>query len=509
MKKWTSLLFVVAVMLFMACGTASAETVAPKLVLNGKILNPVEPPTLIGSFTMVPIRIVGENLGYKVDYDSSKKQVTVTSGSSKVEMVLDKKSASVDGKLVALQAAPTARSNTTLIPLRFVGEALGLQVYWDNTNKSVFLYSNNSNGSDTGNESGSGSNGSGGDSGSGDSGNPSDGGGADPSLPEGGGTENGGEVTNPSTSVTSVHSVSYENDSIVIKYSDGFLIPKASVLTGPDRIVIDLPSADFATDFQPALATDGNSVVKPLGELAVADHVALTKVRYSLFSDNPKTLRFVLDLNQKWSYEIVNDASLRTLTIKLVDPSTVPADEPPSGTYTIVLDAGHGGSDPGALSITGKREKDFNLAVILKLQAILAADSRFNLVLTRSGDTYPSLADRYNLANSIKADLFLSVHGNSNTKNTVTGTEVYYTRDASLAFAKAVHTYATPTTGLKDRGVIQKSLAVTRETTMPAVLFEAGYLSNSGDESVMYLETFQSNVAQGLATAIKKYLKLE
>ncbi|THF81201.1 N-acetylmuramoyl-L-alanine amidase [Cohnella fermenti] len=508
MKKWTSLLFVVAVMLFMACGTASAETVAPKLVLDGKILNPVEPPALIGNYTMVPVRIVGENLGYKVDYDSSKKQVTVSSETSKVEMVLEQKSALVDGKVVALQAAPTAKSNSTMIPLRFVGEAFGLQVYWDNPTKSVYLYSPTPPAGSTGSSGESGGSAGGSDSGST---------GGEASLPESGGTETGGTdgstggTTVPQTTITQVQSVSYADNSIVIKYAGGFLVPKTSVLTGPDRIVIDLPSSQFATNFEPALGVDANSVVKSLGELAVTDHAALTKIRYSLFSDSPKTLRFVLDLSQKWSYEIVNDASLRTLTVKLVDPSTVTTTKPDvgAGTYTVVLDAGHGGSDPGAPSITGKFEKDFNLAVILKLQAILAADTRLNIVLTRSGDTYPTLADRYNLANSISADLFLSVHGNSNTKSTVTGTEVYYTRDDSLAFAKAVQTYATPTTGLKDRGVIKQSLAVTRETKMPAVLFEAGYLSNAGDESVMFLETFQSNVAQGLAKAIKKYLQLE
>ncbi|RUS46293.1 N-acetylmuramoyl-L-alanine amidase family protein [Cohnella sp. AR92] len=524
MKKWTSLLFVVAVMLFMACGTASAE-VTPKLVLDGKILNPVEPPALIGNFTMVPVRIVGENLGYKVDYDSSKKQVTVKSGSSTVQMVLDKKTATVDGKEVSLQAPPTAKSGSTLIPLRFVGEAFGLQVYWENTNKSVFLYSNTgSSGSDsgsngsgntngTGNSNGSGSsNGSGGSNGPVDNGSP--GGSGDPSLPEGGGTEseNGGSGSqngggSENSAIAQIQSVSYGNNAIVLKYS-GSLQPKTSVLTGPDRIVIDLPMTEFASGFQPALPVDANGNVKSLGEIAVTDHVALTKIRYSLFSDNPKTLRFVLDLKQKWGYELSNDAATQTLTIILADPTTIPP-KPSTGVYTIVLDAGHGGSDPGASSITGRLEKDFNLAVILKLQAILAADSRLNIVMTRSGDTYPSLADRYNLANSIKADLFLSVHGNSNTKNTISGTEVYYTRDASLSFAKMVQTYATPTTGLRDRGVIQKSLAVTRETTMPAVLFEAGYLSNSGDESVMYTDKFQSNLAQGLATAIKKYLQLE
>ncbi|WP_027090802.1 N-acetylmuramoyl-L-alanine amidase family protein [Cohnella thermotolerans] len=511
MKKWTSLLFVAVVMLFLTAKIASAQTVTPKLVLDGKELNPPEPPALVGNFTMVPIRVVGESLGYKVDYDSGTKKVTVKSDTSVVEMVINQTKATIDGKSVALQAPPTAKSGTTLIPLRFVGESLGLQVYWENASKSVFLYSNGKSGA--GNGSGSGS---GGTNGSGSSGgsHPGDGGLVGVVTPEDGseGDEGDGSVvTNPTGTLTQLHSVSFEDgDTIVLKYDGGFLLPKTSVLTGPDRIVVDLPSADFASDFSPALPTDDGMGVKPLGELAVTGHEALQKIRYSLFSDNPRTIRFVLDLSKKWGYELTNDAAAGELKIKLQEPSAAPAQPGSggSGVYTVVLDAGHGGSDPGAPSITGKWEKDFTLAVILKLRDLLAKDSRLNVVLTRSSDTYPTLADRYNLANSLNASLFLSVHGNSNTKNTVKGAEVYYTRTDSLAFANVVHQYAVPATGMQDRGVIQKSLAVTRETKMPAVLYEAGYLSNADDEKKMYTEDFQNKLAQGLATAIKKYLQL-
>ncbi|MBB6732927.1 N-acetylmuramoyl-L-alanine amidase family protein [Cohnella zeiphila] len=528
MKKWTSLLFVVAVMLFLSAQAAAAQTVTPKLILDGKVLNPTEPPALVGNYTMVPVRIVGENLGYKVDYDSTSKKVTVADGDSVVSMVLDKKAATVNGQAVKLDAPPTAKSNTTLIPLRFVGEAFGLQVFWENSNKSVFLYSGQASGG-----SGSGSSDSGGSS-SGDlsdtqppdgsligivgpeDGSGSDGNGGQPDSDPSSGDQSGSV---PQGSVAQVHSVSFEDGAVVIKYNNGFLIPKTSMLTGPDRIVVDLPSANFAADFAPALSTDENGNAKPIGELAVTDDAALTKIRYSQFADSPSTLRFVLDLSKTWGYTISNDAAAGVMKIALQDPATLPPADTgtgtdtgtgnPKGTYTIVLDAGHGGSDPGAISITGRSEKDFTLPVILKLQALLAADKRLNIVLTRSGDTYPSLSDRYNLANSLNADLFLSVHGNSNTKSSITGTEIYYTRDASLDFANTVRKYATPSTGLQDRGVIKQSLAVTRETKMPAVLVEAGYLSNKSDESKMYTDDFQNSLAAGIAEAIKKYLNLD
>lgn len=514
MKKWTFLLFVAAVMLFLTASYASAQTVTPKLVLDGKELNPAQPPQLIGQYTMVPIRTASENLGYKVSFDNNKKLVTVTGGSQVIKMVVNQKTATVNGAKVSLQAPSVIKSGSTLVPLRFVGEALGVQVYWDNASKSAFMYSadTSSNSSpDSGSNAGTGSNadaGTGTTPGNSGDTTPSDGGliGVVPPEDPAAGSASGSNGDS-SSALTQIHAVSFDSDTVVIKYDGGQLQPKTSVLTGPDRIIIDLPSADFASDFAPTLSTNPDGTQIKIGELAVTGHEALQKVRYSLYSENPRTLRFVLDLSQKWGYSLTNDTTAGELRIALMPAADAPT-QPSDGKYTVVLDAGHGGSDPGAPSISGKWEKDFTLAVILKLQAILKQDSRLNIVLTRSGDTYPTLADRYNLANSINADLFLSVHGNSSTNKSVTGTEVYYTRADSLDFAKVVQKYAIPAGGLTDRGVRQQSLAVTRETKMPAVLYEAGYLSNAGDDKLMYSESFQNNVAQGLATAILKYLKL-
>lgn len=518
MKKWTYLLFVAAVMLFLTANVASAQTVTPKLVLDGTVLKPASPPALIGGYTMIPIRTASENLGYKVDFDNIKKVVTVSGSSKVIKMTIGKKTATVDGSSVTLQAPPVIQSGTTLVPLRFVGESLGVKVYWDNATKTAFLYSSGStgNGSDTGSNGGGSTNGgstnggSGSNAGADDDTTPPDDGLIGILPPAGEEDTNDGSVpTNPAGTLTQIHGVSFENDTVTIKYDGGVLQPMTSVLTGTDRIVVDLPSSDFATDFTPTLTTYSDGSVKRLGELAVTGHAALQKIRFSLYSDSPRTIRFVLDLNQKWGYTMTNDAAAGELKIALQPAGTTTPGQPGKSSYTIVLDAGHGGSDPGAQSLTGRWEKNFTLPVILKMRDILSADSRLNIVLTRSGDTYPTLADRYNLANSLNADLFLSVHGNSIVgKPTVTGTEVYYTRAESLDFAKAVQKYAVPAGGLKDRGIIQKSLAVTRETKMPAVLYEAGYLSNASDEKTMYTDDFQNRIAQGLATAILKYLQL-
>jgi N-acetylmuramoyl-L-alanine amidase len=175
--------------------------------------------------------------------------------------------------------------------------------------------------------------------------------------------------------------------------------------------------------------------------------------------------------------------------------------------YTVVLDAGHGGTDPGAISLSKRPEKDFNLSVILKVRDLLANDERIKLILTRSDDSFPTLDSRSALANAVQADLFLSVHANSYTAST-NGTETYYTREDSKEFANLMHSLYAPVTGLKDNGVRSKSLSVTRKTTMPAILLEVGYLSSKIDEPQLWTNELQDRVAQAIAKGIKMQLKL-
>lgn len=526
MKKWLlPLLFVVTAMLFLSAGMAYAEkaTVTPKLILDGNVLQPQVPPTIMNNFVMVPVRIVSESLGYKVDYEKTNKKVTVSGGSKKVVMSVDLKTAYVDGKPKKLDMPPTMQSNSVLIPLRFLSESVGIEVFWDNSTKSVFLYSpeapNTGNGSEGVEaippESGSGSDTdppAGGDAGSTPGTTPGDTGTQTPGATQGdGGTTtpgtipgtmpgDGGTTTpgSPQNVAGTLYEVSYEADQVRMKYS-GTLEPKVSTLTNPDRLVIDFPNLAFADTFYPALPTD--PTIGKVGEFQVTGHEALQKVRYSQYSSAPQTIRLVLDLNQPWPYEIMHDALLGDLIISLAKST------PDKSMFTVVLDAGHGGKDPGASSLNGRWEKEYSLAIVLKVQKILAGDERIKLVLTRWDDSYPTLEDRVKIAKDAKADLFLSVHANSFTAAT-NGTETYYTRADSLAFAQTMHAALVPATGLKDNGVRSKNLHVTRETTMPAALLEIGYLSNKTDEPQMWKEEFQNRVAQAIAKGIKQYLKL-
>jgi N-acetylmuramoyl-L-alanine amidase len=170
---------------------------------------------------------------------------------------------------------------------------------------------------------------------------------------------------------------------------------------------------------------------------------------------------------------------------------------------TIVIDAGHGGKDPGAVGTTGACEKDFALTMALKLEARLLG-SEVTAILTRKTDTYLELSQRAKIANDLKVDGFISIHANSSTSQ-ASGTETLYTRPDSQKFAEILNKHMVNATGLKDRGVKYKNLAVTRETKMPASLLEVGFINHPGDEIKLLDTTFQDKVVEALAKAIFEY----
>ncbi len=110
---------------------------------------------------------------------------------------------------------------------------------------------------------------------------------------------------------------------------------------------------------------------------------------------------------------------------------------------------------------------------------------------------------------NLKADLFISVHANSSSSSASNGTETYYQRDSSKALANVLHKYLVQATGLTDRCVRYGNFHVIRETKMPAVLLEVGYLSNKNEEAVLFTEALQNRVAASIVSGIKEYLGIK
>jgi len=486
------------VVLFMLCLFAipgisqAASPVSTHIYLDGHELTQPEKAQagIVNGNVMVPLRVVLEGLGYDVAWEKKTGSVTVSQADTTLKFVIGEKLAQSGDQEITLRAAPFLQNNTTLIPLRFVGEEMGLQVSWDNKTKSAHLYSP---------DGGSGSGVGGGKSAS----NPNEEGGTPENVPQQG-NSNGGGSSVPSTTQAMLNGISFSDNRLQLSASSD-IEPSVFKMDGPNRIVIDLPQTSFSEQFASALPLDDTM----RGEFAVTDHPSVSQIRYALFTRNPDTVRIVLDLKAPSPYSVTRDG-LGLITIDLTESTVVTP--PPSGgngKRIVVIDPGHGGKQPGAISKSKKQEKDFTLAVGLKVQALLEQEQDIDFVLTRTTDVTVSLQDRAKLANDLNADIFISIHGNSiDPPANPSGSETYYTREESIPLANVMHKHLVAATGLADRKVRYSSLHVTRETKMPAVLLEVGYLSHDKDDALMYSEDFQQSVAEGIVAGIKEYLGL-
>ncbi|MEK5085922.1 N-acetylmuramoyl-L-alanine amidase [Paenibacillus sp. FSL M8-0228] len=169
---------------------------------------------------------------------------------------------------------------------------------------------------------------------------------------------------------------------------------------------------------------------------------------------------------------------------------------------TIVIDGGHGAKDSGALGPAGKKEKDFNLTMAIKVESFLKDNPELKVILTRRTDVFLELKERVSIANKAGAHAFVSIHANSSSNPDATGTETYYMRPTSKNLANTVHKHMVAATGLRDRGVAYGNFQVIRSTTMDAVLVEVGFISNSVEEATLFDEDFQNRVALAIAKGL-------
>ncbi|WP_211749934.1 N-acetylmuramoyl-L-alanine amidase [Paenibacillus sp. Marseille-Q4541] len=173
----------------------------------------------------------------------------------------------------------------------------------------------------------------------------------------------------------------------------------------------------------------------------------------------------------------------------------------------VKIDPGHGEQDSGASSAYGK-EKVFTLIIAQKVEALFKGHKYIDISLTRSGDTYPSLTDRVKQAERDKVDCFISIHANSATTLSANGTETFYSRANSKALADILHKNMMAATKLRDRGVKTANFQVIKQTTMPAILLEVGFISSSIDGPLLFNPTFQHSVAERIAMGICEYFNV-
>lgn len=364
----------------------------------------------------------------------------------------------------------------------------------------------------------------------------------------------------------SIRQVSATDNAVVIQFDD--IVNKASVfaLTGPDRIAVDVTGATVGSQSlaggvvakvrQGQFDSDTARIV-----LELASPVAFTG---GTFSADGKSLRLNLEQGAagRGKTEIVPPLAFRaeppkrkyevSAPIKAGASKSLPRiSGPADGTLPlVVIDAGHGGHDPGAVSPHGgQREKEITLAIAKAVQREMLKSGRVRVALTRDTDKFLVLQDRYEIARKMNADLFVSIHADSAESQDATGGTVYTlsevasdreaqrlaarenkanlingvnlggadanvssilidltqreTMNVSADFAKLLLREAKPNMRIRSNSHRFASFIVLKAPDTPSILFETGYLSNAGDVSFLSSAEGQQRVARSLANAIQ------
>lgn len=172
---------------------------------------------------------------------------------------------------------------------------------------------------------------------------------------------------------------------------------------------------------------------------------------------------------------------------------------------TIVIDAGHGGTDPGARGVSGLSRESYNtLFVALDVKGLLERAGA-NVVMTRSTDVFVPLERRAAIANQAGADIFISIHNDSNPDPSVRGISTYYYNWYSRSLADVMQHALVRDLGTRSVGVFQRSFLVVRNTAMPAVLLELGFLTNRADEQLLADPGYRYKSAVAIYNGIMEY----
>jgi len=323
---------------------------------------------------------------------------------------------------------------------------------------------------------------------------------------------------------------------------------KVSVISNPQRIIIDIqnawvsPNVKKATNIDSRFAKAVRIAQHDSSTVRVVVESSMGKNNYKVFALKGGTTayRVVMDLGKvgggsknsgiDFNPQPKPDTSGSNNTNKGEKVETPPSVTTPSGTTTepaftpglkgkiIALDAGHGGSDTGAIGPTGVTEKGVTLRVAKALQKLLQAEGA-TVLMTRTTDTEVSpkkanasdveeLQARCDVGNDGNADIFISMHMDSFTNSTPSGTTGYYYTKGSKAsqrLAQYVSEGVVTALGTGNRGTKSCNFYVVKHTDMPATLVEMAFISNDKEEKLMNSEAGINRAAEGILNGLRRF----
>jgi N-acetylmuramoyl-L-alanine amidase len=326
-------------------------------------------------------------------------------------------------------------------------------------------------------------------------------------------------------------------------------------LKNPERLVLDLETDELSS-----------ALAELSGKVAAEDpYIQGLRVAHN----RPGVIRVVLDLKAdvkpqiftlppiaEYGHRLVLDiypaVEIDPLAV-LIQKTTRPSGSKVARLATIVIDAGHGGDDPGALGHHGSREKDVTLSIARRLKALVDAEPNMRALLTRDGDYYLSLQARVDKAEKVRADLFVSIHADAFVRPHARGSSVFAlserratseaarwlaskeneadliggvslkgkdthvkrtimdllqtaTIDYSLRLGNSVLKRLEGVNTLHKPRVEQASFAVLKSPEVPSILVETAFISNPQEEKRLNDEAYQEKLARALLEGIRDYL---
>lgn len=237
-----------------------------------------------------------------------------------------------------------------------------------------------------------------------------------------------------------------------------------------------------------------------------SEEAAVKSLRVGTPSDKEGVFRLVLDLKDEKTdiFELIDQSGMmlslssRPMSMAMAKASVLKG-------KLIVVDAGHGGTDPGAQR-AGIQEKELTLSIANALARRLSGLGA-KIIMTRSDDSTVSLEDRVKITNSSNADLFLSVHINALESTThIYGIETYYQTEQSKPLAEKIHEQLVSMLGVPDRFVRKARFYVINHTEVPAILAEVGYISNKAEREKLISSDYQTKIGDAISEGVVLYL---
>jgi len=484
------------------------------LSVNGEELKnlPLE-PIIFNDRALVPVREVFEALGAKVLYKSATRDIVITYSGKNVTIQIDSNVAYIDGKTTKIPDGVTpmliakwGESAKTMVPVRFVSDSVGLLVDFDGKSGKISVSEKEK--------------------------------------------EKDKDTKTVQNKITGISAKEKDGVVTVTVTASGNITKMSSPsVTASGTLYVDVDNLGYSISNKKEVNLGAVSTVRlGLHENSVRIAIDTENMKKHSVSISGKSIIFMIAADETAEITPDNKNDDEDNEGKTGDEGKDSNKPKPSelsgGKIYVVLDAGHGGTDPGAIGNlmteeelevfhkalqseepivdtleagTGKTyyEKTIALSVAKKVRDKLE-EKGVNVIMTRAGDTYPTLDERPEIANKRGAAMFLSIHLNSTVMpvTAANGIEIYYSESnngkeygiTSKEMASIIVKKAAKSAGTTQRGVKAGNLLVTRKSVMPANLIEIGFMNNPDELLKLISDSYQEKIADGIAEGILEVL---